>query len=53
MYNNRKYVELNEEGILKRIEDIIKDLKLVGVQPSVLQRALKRWRHSLKLISQN
>ena len=49
MYNNRKYVELNEEGILKRIEDIKKDLKLVGVQTKGLTTSLEAMEALLKI----
>ena len=49
MNNNRKYVELNEEGILKRIEDIKKDLKLVGVQTKGLTTSLEAMEALLKI----
>jgi len=48
MYNKRKDVELNEEGIWKRIKDIKKDLKLVGVQSKGLTTSLNAMEALLK-----
>ena len=40
MYNNRKYVELNENGIVKRIDDLQAELELVGLQTKGLTKSL-------------
>ena len=41
MYDNRKYVELNENGILKRIHDLQAELSL---SRSAIQRSYKELR---------
>ena len=40
MYDNRKYVELNENGIVKRIHDIQAELILEGLQSRGLTKSL-------------
>jgi hypothetical protein len=42
MYDNRKYVELNENGIVKRIHDIQAELILEGLHSRGLTKGIVR-----------